>query len=266
MIALNELMENKSIFEERYKFLDCEDKIEKIIELEYERKILQLQYEKLRSDMNKLCHELAINKSQNQNLDEIFNTIISNEKELNFEEKKLNKLNKIINQKLNKLPNLPDEILEENKVISKNKISLNSQELKQFIQNNFINDYVVNSKNNEKLKSKDCLKEYSNYIFEDNQILMIDSNNGLVILLSHIKFNDYIQKIFDYLKHNSAKFWQLKTKSMSSSSANEYKAKFDDTIVKIEIKNEFYTRKYNIKYKNSLEDMTRFLKQINIKF
>lgn len=267
MIALNELIEKKTLFEERYNYLGYKNEVEEIINLEKERKVLQLAYEKLRSDTNKLCHELALKKINNRNIDEIYQNIILNEKQLSIHEKKLNELNVIINKKLNKLPNLPDEILLENKLISKNKNSITLNNFKQFLFENTYNENILNLKDKSSLNSKIALKQISNYIFDDNQIINITlKNNRLVILLPHLKYNNFIEKLFEYLKQNSSKFWQIKTSKILTSSTNEYVARLNNATLKIEIKNEYYTRQYKIKYKNKLEDMTRFLKQININF
>ena len=65
MIALNELIKNKELFERRYNIKGLKFNLDIIFDLEEKRKELQLTTEKMRADCNKLCGEVAALKNEN---------------------------------------------------------------------------------------------------------------------------------------------------------------------------------------------------------
>lgn len=267
MIALNELIENYDEFYNKFSYLKREENLKLIIELEDKRKAKQMIFENLRADTNKLCHELALKKKAKEDINAIFNQIIENEKNLKFFDKELNKLNYEINLKLKSLPNLPDQILLSEKVIDSNNSKNASVDdfLKNIKSNNFS---VIDLKSylSTVASSKQILKRFSNYIFEDENVF-IEGFKRVVLLLTQKNFDKIFEYILSYLKNNSLLLKHKSTSQIKHSSSDEYFAKLNEIEnITIEVKREYYTRLYNIKYKNSDEDMTRFLTEIDIIF
>ena len=71
MIALNELIKNKEIFEDKYKAKGKKTNLKKILDLENKRKILQLKTESDRATCNKLCASVANLKNNDENITKI---------------------------------------------------------------------------------------------------------------------------------------------------------------------------------------------------
>ena len=107
MIALNEIIANKELFEKKYKLMGKRANLDKIIKLEEQFIILDKKSNELRANCNKLCSEIAELVNTNKDSKHAILKINTLDKEISVLEKKSSKAMKSINNKLKKLPNLP---------------------------------------------------------------------------------------------------------------------------------------------------------------
>ena len=264
MIALNELIKNIEKYKFSYQFLNCEADLDVILNLEKERKVFQLEYEDLKAKTNKLCHDLAIKKNNNELVNETYNQILKNEINIKKYEEKLEPLTKLINKNLSKLPNLPDEILKENFILNTTSKQSSLHTFYDYILK--LNNYKIIEKHSNLRNINLVLKEFSNYVFENEQPIIIKNKSSFIIFIPVDNIENYINNLISYLKDNCEKLIAIKTKNIKKSSSFELDLILNrKEKIRIEIKKEFFTRKYNIKYKNTLTDMTNFFNQINIK-
>ena len=105
MIALNEIIQNRELFEEKYKLMGKKASLDKIIKLEQKFIVLDRKANELRSNCNKLCGEFAevIKANKNSSLELIKINKLNKESEY-FSKKSLQSMKKI-NSLLKKLPN-----------------------------------------------------------------------------------------------------------------------------------------------------------------
>ncbi|MBQ8424962.1 MAG: hypothetical protein IJX17_02945 [Clostridia bacterium] len=260
MIAFNELLSNINTFKESYNKIGFKINLDTFVNLENTRKDVQLKYEKLKSECNKKCHNFAILKKTNQELSSLYNEILQDEKTIKEYEIQLEKYNKLINNKLSKLPNLPDEILENDIFISKSNKEL---DINNFKLESILNGFTVKPFN---YNTANYLITIENQLFNESNInQIINCLNGYIILTTDYNLNNTIKTLLDYLKENSLSISQIKSKSMLKHSTSEYSIKLNNkNTLNFEIIKEYYTREYNIKYKNSSIDMTKFVNQINL--
>lgn len=267
MIALNELLDNLNYYQEMYNKMNFNIDLNYFYQKEVERKNLQLQFENLKASCNKLCNTLAKMKAKKENFSFIFQEILKNEKTLNQMQKDLDVYNDEINKNLRKLPNLPDEFLPENEFIKTNQKSISfvdfinkiDKTLKQF------------SSKTQFLKTPETkpnlyLSKIKNQVFEEkDSVQKINCGEQILLLIPDYLTKDLINNLLGILKEDALNLKKIKTSLISRSSICEYIAKLNECeSVKISLKGEFYTRLYNIKYKNKSIDMTKFLNQINI--
>ena len=260
MIALNELLDNLEHYRQVYNMLGFKADIDKIKKLECERKQLQLKSESLRAECNKKCSEVALIRMQGKDCDVLLKEIVLLDKHINKLNKKLNSYGKSINKYLRKLRNLPDEVVETNEkaLCDGNILTINE----------FLN--AVLSRENYHIhgstKSSDLtMKEFSGRLFEESRLPnIIICSDGLLCLFTDFDLYDELNAILLLLKTHAKNIVRKKSSETEFSSADEYVALFLDGSVKVELKKEFYTREYSIKYKNSKIDMTKFVNQINI--
>lgn len=265
MIALNELLDNFQEYQEKLIKRGIRTDLTEIIKLENHRKNLQLKYESLKANTNKLCNQLAIKKYQNENLTQIYNEIINNEKNLKKYEQDLAILNKQINVILKSLPNLPDEFLLQNRIISKKNLSGVLKDFIKFIEN--IKFFKLDLKPTKSNNLNLYLKNFSNYVFNSQQNLLLVVNAlQYILLVPKEEFDLIVKSILLYLSDNSLKIIKCKTPSTNLSSSSEFLSYLNRELkIKIEIKKEYFTREFNLKYRNTKTDMTQFFNQINIK-
>ena len=70
-----------------------------------------------------------------------------------------------------------------------------------------------------------------------------------------------------HFKENSISIIKQSIQSLKSSSSKEYLIHLNNNLyLKLELKREFFSRKYKIKYHDNKTDMTKFVNQIDIKF
>ena len=87
MIALNEIISNKNLFEEKYKLMKKNIKLDKIIQLEENFIILDKKANELRANCNKLCSEIAELVNSNSDTTEALSKINMLEKQISRLEK-----------------------------------------------------------------------------------------------------------------------------------------------------------------------------------
>ena len=262
MIALNELLNNINHYQEMYNKMNLNVDLKSFIDLENERKIIQLEFEYLKADCNKKCHEFALKKNNGEDLKSLYNEILNADKKIKELESQLEKYNKIINKELNKLHNLPDEFISENIEIDTRK---NESKIINLINNNFDMNFDIQTFDKSMYA---VIKSIKNELFlESTANKKFICNDGIIILTTDFNVDKLFNNILEYLKNNSLKIIKQKTILNKKSSAIEYLIKLNEIeTITMELKREFYTRQYNIKYKSTKIDMTKFLNQINIKF
>lgn len=261
MIAFDDFLNNIEKYKLAYKAMGININYNKFFKLEDKRRHLQKLSEENRAKCNKLCGKIAELRNNNQNVSKLIEEITNLDKSVNYYNKRIDAIGKVINKKLNKLPNLPDELNTSNlQLETKNKESS-------------INDLLEFSNNVSNLeKSNYSIKKYIRIqrgkIFEQSKEESITKcKNGLVILIKNENTNDIFNKIFDYFKENSLNIIKLSIFKIKKESASEYLIQLNsNTYLKLDFVREYYTRKYSIKYKNIREDATKFVNQINIYF
>jgi len=261
MIALNELLSNIEKYKIMYNKIAFKFDLDEFIKLENERKTIQLNYENLKSSCNKKCNEYALNKLNILETKSLYNEIIFLDKEIKNLSKLLENFNNIINRKLNKLPNLPDYYIEKNITISQTNKSI----LFTDIINHFANNFTFQNFNN---KIEHYPKSIQNKLYsEENVNQLIKCIDGIIIFTTDYQLDNILNEFINYIKYNSINLKNIKTTNINKDSTNKYIAKINtNQSISINLIKEYYTRKYNIKYKNTKIDMTKFVNQINIKF
>lgn len=260
MIALNELIDNLDYFKKTYKSLNFKADLNKIVELEEKRKQFQLKFEGLRAECNKRCSELAERKNKGLSCKEELKKIVSIDKQISVLNKKLILQTKQIDKMLKNLRNLPDEIVLENKDI------ICSQKLVKI--NDFINKFCKDKENITKTDKTMSLaiKSISKRLFYETDLPeILDCKDGIICLFTDFDLQNNFNWILEILKENSKELVRIKSSKTEFSSTDEYRASFADGLIVLELKKEFFTREFGIKYKNSKIDMTKFVNQINLK-
>lgn len=264
MIALNKLILNINKFKLACKFrgFDYDFLIDEIEELFQNEKKLSLDFEKSRSNCNKLCAELFKQKSNsnNENLSELYEQILNADSQANDFKRKAKNCLELINKKLSLLPNFPDEFLSQNTVLSKN--SFCSKTSEDFF--NFLSTTLGLKNSKETIKS--FVKSLKNMIFEEEDLpFLTRCSDGFVLLDSETNLSLKLNEILEFCEEFAVQVKRIKAKNMMKASSDEYLVKFNDFSVKIEVVKEFFTREFSVKFKNKKLDMTEFLNQINFK-
>ncbi len=260
MIALNELINRKEEFKQNYIDRGLKINLNSILDAENDRKTIQLKAESLRAETNKLCASIAVLKRQNKDLSNTMQKIEANESDIKKYQKQLVALGNKIDSKLKKLPNITKFNNKEDISIKTDNKTKNIREFLTFLDNNFIKDQSNKS-------IKNYVKSLKDRLFQETELGIITyCKNGIVILFQNYK-EDYVENlILDYLKTHSSILKQKATNSLKKSSACEYVSVLNKTPLNIEIKAEYFTRLYKIKYRNKQLDTTKFLYEIDIIF
>lgn len=274
MIALNELLDNVNHYQDMYNKIGYKSNLNYFVKKEAERKKLQLEFEHLRANCNKRCNILAKTKKNGEDFSDILDEILTDEKILDEMQIRLDKYNNQINKELKKLPNIPDTFLDKKIYIVKNNagdLSISSfneyiDKLNQYLSNNFDSKFIFITQ--DLLKDKiSYLSSIKNQVYEEsNAFQEILLSNNSIFLAPEFAINNLLNTIISFTATISQNLYKVKTVSTSKSSSSEFMAKINDNFcIKISLKREYFTRLYNIKYKNRSIDMTKFLNQINIK-
>lgn len=263
MIALNELIKNIDSYKNIYKSMGVKTDLDFIVKLEEQLKTDQLKAEKSRAECNKLCGEIIDLKSSNSASD----TELLLKKAIDLDAKsnkllaKLEKTTQKINHHLKKLPNIPDLSNLKHIQIETSKTEFNISDFE-----NYLYKHFKTQSSNKSLNS--YLKLQANKIFSEEDIpTAIKFKNKILILCSNYYTNQIIEDFINYFKNHSISMIERSIKKIKKSSCRELFIHLkDDEFLKLEIKREFYTREYKIKYHDNKTDSTKFINQINLIF
>lgn len=262
MIALNEIISNKEKFEQTYKKMGKNIKLDKIISLEEEFIKLDKKSNELRSECNKLCSEIAELVDSGANTTNAISKINEIDKNIIKLEKKSSTAMKKINKKLKKLPNLP---LDENilNIAIKTKVT-------NFSKNDFISFIKQFSKiENVNQKYKDYINSLKKVVLKAETLPKItqinSSNQQLIIVLCGTNAIEIMSKIENILAEN-AKYLTIKSiKSLKKESSKEFCATLsDNTFISVKFSGEYVSREKMIKLYDKTLDMTKFVNIIKI--
>lgn len=261
MIALNELLQNTEKFSKAYKLMGLNVNLKTIVDLENKRKKIQLEYEDLRAQSNKLCSQTALIKKSGKDVASHINEIEKIDSKITSLDLQLKLFEKKINSKLKLLHNLPDFNNEINEQIETSGKESSFNEFSSFLKSMMPSKPSIRS-------AKHCIKKLKNRMFEQSELPNCTfARNGIVILLTENETNKMIDKILNYFKSNCMNIVRLSVNNLEKSSSSEYLVQINKyKHLKMKVKREFFTREYKIKYKNSSLDMTKFVNQINIKY
>ncbi len=262
MIALNEILKNKELFENKYKLMGKKVDLDKIIKLEQSFIAKDKLANELRSMCNKRCSEIA--DAVNLNKD-----IAQEIKEINKLDRKINSLCKAskkamakINARLTKLPNLPQE---DNLLSLSIKTHSNPQTKTMFLKDLTNNDCFSISN----LSEKKYFRSLQKIVFKKEDL------PRLIKLKSNSKHNflwlctQNSTEIFDNLQNLLVEIAQfLFKKSIKFLKKDCSKELFawlsDGTRVSVEFLGEYVSRDYSIKFYDKQLDMTKFVQMIRI--
>lgn len=259
MIALNELIKNKELFERRYNIKGLKFNLDIIFNLEEKRKELQLTTEKMRADCNKLCGEVAALKNENKNLLPLLEKITFLDKNIIKNNKLLEKYDNKINKYLLKLHNLPDNENLRHLQLKINKSTSSLAELEEFLTT--ISDIKLSNQSIDK-----HLKTMQNMILSELPQIT-KCKIGYEILTTYDEFEPIKDKIMQYFMTHSEHVIEVSCKKLYKSNTASYLVHLNrHTSVYLEVIREFKTRENKIKYHDKNTDMTKFVNQMNIIF
>lgn len=259
MIAFNELLANIDEYQNNLKLRGYKKSLKPFIVLGKKRKELGLKAELLRAETSKLCALIAIKKQKNKDLSNTMQQIESNEKAIKRLQKQLNFLNRQIDNKLKKLPNIANFDVPETKMLANAGNSSTVEELTKFIDTMFVSIKYDGT-------SKNYIKSLKNRLFQESELgIAAHCKNGIILLFQNYLSEDIQSKISNYLKQNSLSVEYVQLKNLSHSSSCEYLAKINNTTsVIVAIKAEYFSREYKIKYRNQEIDATKFVYEIDL--
>ena len=261
MIALNELLKNIDSYNSAYELMGLKTNLNNFVVLENKLKNVQLQFEHTRALCNKKCGELIQLKIANNNVDDLLNEITLLDKTANKLQKQLNIITNIINKKLRKLHNLPDNTNTHHLQIETSKTKSNFNNLKSFLEKFCKIDSTVYS--NKKYISKQAEKLFN----EEELPIATYTKKGITLLCTKNDLDNVYDKLLNYFKQNSLSIIERSVAKLKKSSTRELFIHLNHkTYLKLEVKKEFYSREYKIKYRDKECDMTKFVNQINIIF
>ena len=260
MIALNEIIKNREVYERKYRIKGCKVDFEKIFSLTNIMKDLQLATEALRADCNKLCGSVADYRNQNKDVKIVVREIKKIDKTIDFNTKKLFKINKNINLLLKSLDNLPvHENMNDEVLCSNDNQELTQKTIEAFVESLEkveIVDYDI-----------DKQMQYMQNMILDNPNQIYKCKNGYLFVTSHDRFDLLQKSLIEFFKDNASKLIRKGVADLSKQSSDSYVAEFStNSTLLIEIIDEFLSREYKIKYHDDKIDMTKFVKQINLYF
>ena len=261
MIALNELIKDIEKYKTAYKLMGLKINLNTFVKLENKLRTAGQAFEHSRALCNKKCGELI--KKQAQNTDtvaELAEIVMLDKKTLKLQTK-FNKINKKINKKLERLPNLPDENNLSNLQIETIKTSSNIEDFKAFVEKSFKTNSVSNN-------VKIFTKQETDKLFQEEDLPQITyCKNGIVIFSNKEGVDAIFDSYLNYFKENAISIIKLSIKTLDKSSTQEYLIHLNKNLyLKLELKREYFSRKYKIKYHDNKTDMTKFVNQINILF
>lgn len=261
MIALNELIKDIEKYKTAYKLMGLKINLNTFVKLENKLRTAGQAFEHSRALCNKKCGELIKKQAQNtETVAELAEIVMLDKKTLKLQAK-FNKINKKINKKLERLPNLPDENNLSNLQIETTKTASSIEDFKTFIEKTFkVNTFSK--------KINLFLKGETDKIFEEENLPQITyTKNGIVVFSKKDDVEKHFNNMLTYFKNNAISIIKLSINNLCKSSTHEYLIHLNENLyLKLELKREFFSRKYKIKYHDKSTDMTKFVNQINIIF
>lgn len=263
MIALNVLLAEYDKFDAFYKRIGFSANLEKIKDLEQERKVIGLEFEKLRSENNKASAEIANLKNDGKSDAEIsaeMKKITTKEREIKRLKHKFGKYTKSINSMLKKLKNLPDEPLSKNSIVFEDyNATTTFGEALDVFKNNY--KYEMFGGNLKALQ-----KKLKNRVFSEDELMYSAvCSDGMTIFCDQKQLQENFEELLRFFCATAVKVVKLSDLNLADCATVEYKVYLKDRIVSLQKVREFYSREYNIKYRDKSEDITHFVQQIIIK-
>ena len=261
MIALNELLKNLDEYEKAYKLMGLKVNLNVFVELEEKLKQTQLDFEHKRALCNKMCGELIIKNTAGNNTTEDIKKIEKLDAEASKLQKKLAKITNKINSKLAKLDNKPDNLNTKHLQIDTNKKESSISDLKKFFDSNYKTEQYKKS-------NKSFIKTQVEKVFDQKTLPFItNTKDGAVILCSLQDIDEVLEILLNFFKQNSLSIIEKAITNIDKSSAREFLIHLQNSVyIKMEVKREYFSRQFKIKYKDTSTDMTKFVNQININF
>ena len=257
MIALNELIKNSEIYEQRYKAKGLRVNLNRIFVLEKKCKELQLKTEKLRADCNKFCGEVAILRNEEKDTSYLLNKILKIDSQIKINTAILNRQTKKLNKYLSKLHNLPDHENSRHVQLSTSKNQSSLSDLDVFIKS-------ITKIEDSNLTIDKYLKTMENQIVS-NLPKIVKCKIGYLILTTQDDFDDLKTKIMQYFKDNAQHVIEVSCKKLYKSNSSSYLVHLNRfSSVYLEVIKEYMTRENKIKYHDEKTDMTKFANQLNI--
>ncbi len=261
MIALNELLKDIDAYDAAYKLMGQNNNLKTFVKLEKRLRDAGQTHDNSRALCNKKCGELIKKQAENQDTTSELEEIIKLDKQTLKLQTKYNKFNKNINKKLRKLSNFPENNnISHLQIETKNTVST-IEDFKSFIEKT--------CKPSTSSMTVDAFaKNETEKLFEESSLPQITyCKDGIVALVTKDALKNTLDSYLEYLKNNSISIVELSIKKLKNSSAQEFLIHLNKNLyLKLELKREFLTREYKIKYRDTSTDMTKFVNQINILF
>lgn len=265
MIALNEILKNREVFENKYKQMGKNVHLERIFSLENKFILADKNANESRAICNKLCAEVADFINSGKDVKNSISQINKLDKKILSLEKKSKNAMKKINKILRKLPN---PALEENTL----NIPLKTVPNEEFTSKKLINELSkfgdvthVNCGLNSYLKNqKNVVLKTENL---PKLIIFSSKNNKKYKLL--LLINNDISSIFDEITKlitSNTKYAVCSSiKYLKPCSAKEISAMFcDKSIINLEFLGEYVSRDISFKFYDKNQDMTKFVNMIKV--
>ncbi len=261
MIALNEILTKKEEFEQKYKLMKKNVKLNKIIELENKFIVLDKKSNELRSKCNKLCGEFSkLIKSGEDTSDAIL--------EINRLDKETNKISSMSQKSMNKinklLKKLPNPAVDENFL----NISIKTK-CSNFSKSEFCDKLAsISTITEQDLSEKKYYSSLKKIVLKSENLPKLTNlrkENKYILMCEPKTVRDLFEKIQEILKQN-AKYLVVKSiqRLAKDSSKTLISTLSDGTNLTIDLLGEFVSREKSIKFYDKTLDMTQFVNMIRI--
>ena len=264
MIALNEILNNKKLYEEKYKLMGKRYNLNKIIASEEKFIVLDRQNNENRAKCNRLCSQVADLVNNNQSTSELIFEINKLDKKIMKGEKQSARAMQKINRNLKKLHNLP---LEQNTLNEHIKTTVDAN----FSTNDFFAELAkISEINNFSASLSRFLNSQKNVVFKAENLPIITKCRAIKSKQTMVIFCDKNAiQLFDNLVEmlsKKCKFLIIKSiKSLKKDSEKEVLCTLENgTNIDIEFLGEYVSREKMIKYYDKSLDMTKFVSMIRI--
>lgn len=261
MIDLNHLLKNIDTYKERYKHKELKVNLDIFVYLEEQRKELQIKTENMRALCNKLCGEVPIFRAKNKNTHELIAQITMLDEQIKINNKKLDCYAKKINTRLAKLHNLPEFLNKYNEQLPTTFNNTNIADL-----NNLITETFNVEPYNGKILN--YFSEKKNMLIqEDSMPKVVKCKDGFLFMCAEGDVEKIKKFFLDYFEKNALSLIKVSCRKLNRANNSSFYVHLNKReSFYFEINKEYYTRLFNLKYKNSQIDMTKFVNQINVLF